>query len=153
MKSITEYIRESVFDNDLIEKEHIKLDPTNLEKRDDIILYAQVLCARNGWKFEEEKSGWGEKNSYAFEIKYNDHLTLLIDFINGVEFIYQWIEDDKVFYEIISTMEIRYVDNWDDMLDPKQYIRYQSRNLLSTPKKREKHPKMLRCVNKLKELY
>ena len=147
MKHLVQYIQESVFDNDLIEKDHIKLDPKNLEKRDDVVLYAKMK-----WKgFKEVKSGWGEKNSYAFEIDYNDHLTLLIDFINSVEFIYQWIEDDKVFYEITSTMEIRYVDNWDEMLDPKQYIRAKSR-MLSTPKKREKLPRLLRCVNKLKEL-
>jgi len=152
MKSITEYIRESVFDKDLIEKEHIKLDPTDLEKRDDIILYAQVLCARNGWKFEEVESGWGEKNSYAFEIKYNQHLSLVIDFIGRVEFIYKWLEDGDIFYEINSTYEIRDIDNWDDILDPKQYFRVKSR-VLSSPKKREKLPKLTKCVTKLKELY
>jgi len=151
MKSITEYIRESLFDKDLIEKEHIKLDPTDLKKRDEVILYAQILCARNGWKFEEVKSGWGEKNAYAFEIKYNQHLSLVIDFINRMEFIYKWLEDGDIFYEIDSTYEIYNIDNWDEMLDPKQYIRAKSR-VLSTPKKREKLPRLLRCVNKLKEL-
>jgi len=151
MKHLVTCIQESLFDKDIIEKDPIKLNPTDLKKRDEVILYAQILCARNGWKFEEVKSGWGEKNAYAFEIKYNNHLTLLIDFINGVEFIYQWIEDDKIIYEISSTLEIRYVGNWDEMFDPKQYIRVKSR-VLSTPKKREKLPRLVRCVNKLKEL-
>lgn len=147
MKHLVQYIQESVFDKDLVEKDHIKLDPNNLEKRDDIVLYAKMK-----WKgFKEVESGWGENNSYAFEIKYNQHLSLVIDFINRVEFIYKWLEDGDIFYEINSTYEIRNIDNWDEMLDPKQYIRAKSR-ILSTPKKREKLPRLLRCVNKLKEL-
>ena len=152
MKSITEYIRESVFDKDLVEKDPIKLDPTDLKNKDEIVLYAQVLCARNGWEFEEVESGWGESRSYAFGIKYNSHLSLVVDFLNGSEFVYRWLEDGNVFYEINSTMERQYVDDWDEILDPKQFIRSRSR-LISTPKKREKLPKLVRCIAKLKELY
>ena len=153
MKHLITYIQESLFDKDIIEKDPVKLDPTDLKTRDEIVLYAQVLCARNGWEFEEIESGWGESYSQAFRIKYNKHLSLVVDFFNKAEFIYNWEEDENVFYGINSTIERRDVDNWDEMFDPKQYIRYKTRTLLSSPKKREKHPKMLRCVNKIKELY
>ena len=159
MKSIVEYIQESVFDSktqmlpegvfdkDLVEKDHIKLDPENLKTRDEVVLYAQMK-----WPgFKEIKSGWGESRSYAFEITYNKHLSLIVDFLNGNEYIYRWEEDGDVFYGIDSTSELYYTDNWDELLDPKQYIRAKSR-VLSNPNKRKRLPRLTACVNKLKEL-
>ena len=155
MKHLKDIVQESLFDKDIIEKDPVKLNPANLHDCKEVALYANMK-----WPgFAEVESSWGvdprykhKAGPYAFRIKYNKHLSLVVDFVNDHNFIYTWEEDGKEFYSLDSIMDIQYVGNWDWILDPKEFVRMKNQ-ILSRPKVREKLPHLAACVEKIKNLY
>lgn len=114
MKTITEYIRESVFDKDLVTKDPkpIKIDEIN--DRDTAILY--IL---QNYKTEKDKSF--EPKGKALKIIYNDNLSMRIDFINRQEYLYTiYGPNEEEIYDCNSTREA-YNTNWATFLDMKKY--------------------------------
>ena len=114
MKTIAEYINESVFDKDLATREIEKINPEDIENRDDAILY--IL---QNYKTKPEES-W-EKNGKAIRIIYNPRLSMRIDIINKYEFLYTiYGPNDEELFDCNSTREA-YSMHWEEFLDIKKY--------------------------------
>ena len=120
MKDISTYINESLFDKDLAKNAaNIKIDPTSINNREEVVIYAMSLP----YEFKEEKSGVRDKEAYAFSINYNSHLSLYMDFVTPTEFIYEWRENGKSFYDVNSTREIDSVKDWSILFIPEKRVK------------------------------
>ena len=114
MKSIEEYINESVFDDDLVEKDLPKIELEDVEDRDSALQYIM-----QNYETAPEKS-W-EKKGKAIRIIYNPKLSMRIDFINKFEYLYTiYGPNDEEIYDCNSTREA-YRTQWDEFLDMRKY--------------------------------
>ncbi len=88
----------------------------DLDTYKEVVDYAQTL----GYDLKEVPSGFRDKNAKAFELKYNDNLSLNVDFVNNHEYIYEFKNNDKHVFGFNSTRETEKTD-WSVLLNPNSW--------------------------------
>jgi hypothetical protein len=145
MKSIVEYIGESVFDKDLVQKDVPKVKLEDVDNRDSALAYIE-----QNYKTAPEKS-W-EKKGKAIRIVYNSRLSMRIDFINKYEFLYTiYGPNDEELFDCNSTREA-YSVNWGEFLDIRKYAANLKAKRASFGKNKSGVDRMHKLADKIYEL-
>lgn len=96
-----------------------KKNPSELKTISEVEDYAKSI---SGVAFKSVKSGWSDEGAKAFELTYSKGGKMVIDFLNGSEFIYRLTDNTgKVIIDTNSTDEIFSTD-WSKQLNPSSVI-------------------------------
>jgi len=145
MKSVAEYINESIFDRDLVEKDPPKIKIEDIKDRDDALLYIE-----QNFNTKPEKS-WEPKGK-AIRIVYNPRLSMRIDFINKQEFFYTiYGPNDEELFDCDSTREAYFVD-WGTFLDIRKYAANLKTKRANFGRNKARVDRMHRLANKIYNL-
>lgn len=91
----------------------------NLSKISQVEEYAKSL---KGVKFADAKTGWGEKNSKAFELTYPNGGKLFVDFYSNGEYVYKLTDSNGNRVIETSSTDMTKDTDWERKLNPDELI-------------------------------
>ena len=100
-------------------KSSSKKNPSQLETISEVEDYAKSI---SGVTFKNVKSGWGDKDTKAFELTYPHGGKIQIDFSNNRDYVYELTDPNgKIIISTDITKEIGYTD-WSIQLNPDKLV-------------------------------